>query len=312
MYDYQAAALHGRHVDAYRAMKRVVDLVPGSQWVVQLGWAAIWAGRPREAIAILTNIEPRWIGDERSLLPTAGGPRYWNALTTARHLAGDFSGELSDVARMRRGNPDAGRVTELMALAALGRVEDVERRTLELLNTTPAGTEGNVRDVARELRAHGHEAAAQRLFERIIEWRQRAPVVKQTQGYRQDLASLMFDAGRWSETRALNEALLAEEPENWVAAGHLGILAAMSGDRPEAERKLTWLLEREREFDTGEPTVWAAAVASHLGELERAIAIYERGLEKGFYQYHRSIHVRRALAPLFAYPPFVEMMRPKG
>lgn len=119
----------------------------------------------------------------------------------------------------------------------------------------------------------------------------------------------MAGAGRETEAQPLFEALAAEPDVSWEVIGYLGILAARTGHHAEAEERLQWLLRREGEFDTGEPTMWAAAVAAHLGQLDRAIEIYQVALKKGFYQHVRPIHTHEILEPLRAYAPFRELSR---
>jgi hypothetical protein len=118
-----------------------------------------------------------------------------------------------------------------------------------------------------------------------------------------------FRAGRVNEAQPLLEALATEPDVSWEVIGHLGIIAARAGRQIEAEERLQWLLRREGAFDTGEPTMWAAAVAAHLGQLERALEIYQLALSKGYYQHVRPIHTYEILEPLRAYAPFRELTR---
>jgi hypothetical protein len=55
--------------------------------------------------------------------------------------------------------------------------------------------------------------------------------------------------------------------------------------------------------------MWAAAVAGHLGQFERAIEIYELALRKGYYQHVRPVHANLIMEPLRAYAPFRELTR---
>jgi len=67
----------------------------------------------------------------------------------------------------------------------------------------------------------------------------------------------------------------------------------------------------ERSFLLGNHLWWQARIASLLGEKERAVGLlreaFSQGLTYGVYL-HREID----LEPLWDYPPFKELLRPKG
>jgi DNA-binding SARP family transcriptional activator/tetratricopeptide (TPR) repeat protein/TolB-like protein len=303
MFDYYVASMHGRHLAAYQAMQRVAGLAPGSQWMLQYSFAAMTIGRGREAIAILRSEDGR-----RNIT----SPQYWNQLLTARHLLGDYTGELDEVARMREFIPDGGKDAEIAAWSALGRVEPALAVAESLLATTPNTFQNafRVNQMASELWAHGHREESRRLYGQVVDWVKRSPAWERGERAARMLAAFaMVRAGREAEAQPLLE-LLAPDPEaGWAVIGHLGIQAARAGRHGEAEERLQWLLRREGEFDTGEPTMWAAAVAAHMGQLERAVEIYQVALSKGFYQHVRPIHTYEILEPLRAYAPFRELTR---
>jgi DNA-binding SARP family transcriptional activator len=303
MFDYYTANIRGNHLAAYQAMRRVAGLAPGSQWMLQYSFTAMTIGRAREAIDILTSEDGR-----RNI----NSPRYWNQLLNARHQLGDYSGELADVARMREFIADGGKDAELAAWSALGRVKPVLAAAESLLASTPNTFQNafRVRQIANELWAHGHREESRRLYGQIVDWVKRSPGwARGEYGTRILVVFSLLRAGRESEAQPLLEALADEPDVSWEIIGYLGIQAARGGRGAEAEERLQWLLRREGEFDTGEPTMWAAAVAAHMGQLERAIEIYQLALSRGFYQHVRPIHTYEILEPLRAYAPFRELTR---
>jgi uncharacterized protein YoaH (UPF0181 family) len=56
---------------------------------------------------------------------------------------------------------------------------------------------------------------------------------------------------------------------------------------------------------------WRAAIAAHLGEKERAAELLSEAFSKG-YPYHVRLHSQLELEPIWDYPPFQELIRPKG
>ncbi len=99
--------------------------------------------------------------------------------------------------------------------------------------------------------------------------------------------------------------------------GVAGILATKTGERGEAQRHLRWLENSELPHAPGLTVTWRAAIAAHLGEKEEAVALLRGAFEipgPGWgYPRIWSIHNGRFyLDPLRGYPPFEELVRPKG
>ena len=122
---------------------------------------------------------------------------------------------------------------------------------------------------------------------------------------RSGLARLLYMAGRLDEARAIAEPLVRDAPIP-ARLSLLGVIAAAQGDRDKA---------REMSAELG-GTSWRnhsrvihlqAAILSHLGELEQAVALMREGTEPNamYHSYHR-------LEPLWNYPPFQKWIRPKG
>src|SRR2546425_11813165 len=89
--------------------------------------------RPREAVNALMALGP-----DRGF--THGWWVYWYDLTTALHQLGDHRRELKQALEGARRFPDNPQVltTQIRALAALGRAEEVTRRLAASVNLPPS------------------------------------------------------------------------------------------------------------------------------------------------------------------------------
>ncbi len=105
------------------------------------------------------------------------------------------------------------------------------------------------------------------------------------------------------------------------------MVAARQGDRDEAERLYGWLVDRGPasrryrlyQFDRGRPSsppLWPhsyglAQIAAALGDRERAVELLRQAAEH-MLEPVMWFHVNPYLEPLWDYPPFQELIRPKG
>ena len=134
----------------------------GYRW--QGAWLAIDLNRPREALEFLGDVKEF---DWPSVWPCAKHPSNFGFASKAHHLLGEYEAGL-EVARFGLGFfPDSLtlRSLEVGALAALGRVAEVERVIREVLQGQAEDdfTPGQViLEASKELRVHGyaHQAPA--------------------------------------------------------------------------------------------------------------------------------------------------------
>jgi len=66
-----------------------------------------------------------------------------------------------------------------------------------------------------------------------------------------------------------------------------------------------------RPYTFGFDTYWRACIAAHLGEKQQAVDLLQQALTEGYWfqtQLHRTIDFE----PLWDYPAFKELLRPKG
>ena len=182
--------------------------------------------------------------------------------------------------------------------------------------------------LATELRVHGYGGAATEMMHRAVEWfEDRSPEQKRDPRERQQLAAVFLDLGRLDEAQVVLEGLL-EDSQSPVrlrnaSLAELGVVAARQGDREEASRISRLLEEREGfsgvlagtpELVSFESAYLRAGIAAALGEREQAmellrqsgpwLSLYPPSMLPDYTDPH--------LEPLWDYPPFQELMRPKG
>src|SRR3989440_243542 len=162
------AICRGDRAEAFRASRAMVSVAPASETLYLVAEDARALNRPREAVDALVALGP-----DRGF--TRGWWVYWDELTTALHLLGDHRAELKQALEGARRFPDNPQVlmTQVRALAALGRADEVMQRLAASVNLpamqgwTPA--DGMV-VAALELRAHGHAAAGDAALAQARDW----------------------------------------------------------------------------------------------------------------------------------------------
>jgi DNA-binding SARP family transcriptional activator/TolB-like protein len=341
MLDHQLSRLGGDAKAQYETMKKVVELAPNSEWQAWLAVMALAVNRPREALELLTRMDPErgWIKDWN---------RYWLWLAAARHPLGEHEAELEDSRRGRqsgwaRGHPETADIwflrLEAWALSALGRFKELEvnldrqrgtwvthRRTSRLLL--------NLEEAILELQAHGYEEMVDAVVPRaLVFFDGLTPEQQDEPNNRQSLARVLFAAERWEEARTLYEEILPELSEYQTARVHarLGIVAARLGDPEASMRHYDWLRDWEAKLQAMVPSYtccgpggrqwqvgmlgmgafWRAAIKAHLGDRESAVALLHESFARHG-NFAHWLHRRSFLKPLSGYEPFEEFMRPKG
>ena len=303
------AAIHGDNPGYLEGARRMHELAPGSDLSELLhGIGALRLNRPREALDAFAGI------DEQGPLGEWAG--YWQNLSGAYHMLGDHRRELAAAQRGRQRFPNLSTLHyEVRALAALGEVDDVAERIEESL-TLPAHAETTPGDVmeraALELRAHGHAAAAADAANRAIDWyRGRPPEEQATSSSRYALARALYLVARWSDARTAFERLASERPDDVNYLTYVGALAARRGDRAEAMRISTRLDSLRQPYLRGRHTLGRARIAAVSGERERAVALLREAFQQG-QQHNPAVHTIGDLESLRDYPPFQELLRPRG
>ncbi len=317
-HDYLMAAMQGRKEEAMWHVRQAEKLAPKEPTEppikYTIGRLAVSLNRPQVTVDTYAKKDFQvwlnlWTG-------RAAGSWPFGHLTRAHHMLGNYKQELKEARRGLKYYPNmlSLRRHEVRALAALGRVDEVNKIIDESLAiTSQAGTPGDVmREAAQELRAHGHLEAYKDNAARAVDWYQDKLSEKEaTEEQQYDLARSLYIAEKWEESQALFEELVAEKPDNIDYKGYLGTLAARRGDREEALRIATELKSIDRPYLFGNHTYWRACIASLLGEQEQAVALLREAFAQGR-DYGVYLHREMDLEPLRDYPPFQELLRPKG
>lgn len=317
------AWLAGDWVAAHRAESRQAELAPGSIPHFGVAQEARRLNRPGEAVAVLTRMEP-----ERGEL--RGWSFYWLELAISQHLLGDHQAELATARRARGFYPDHAVIllVELRALAALGRVDELQARLAEALGS-PSQSEPRagtlLREAALELQAHGHAGEAAGLLRQSLAWWRARPAAEQASvGWRREVARAAYLAQEWGDAQERFSALVEEGAaasgpalfEHGYLQGHLdeGYLAALEVHRGDARAADQWcrvLSALRRPFLYGGQWFWLAAVAALRGDRDQAVAQLRRAFAAGMpmeIALHQDPHLQR----LRGYEPFDALMRPRG
>jgi eukaryotic-like serine/threonine-protein kinase len=289
-------------------------------------WNAIRVNHPRDALTALARVDPTSPAN-RHYAP------YFEVVTEAHHLLGDYRAELAASERGRALHSVHVPLifSEARALTALGRVTDAERRMTEMLElpADPLHSPGEVMwALGRELRAHGHEAAASAMFARALAWYDSRPSTERASAaHRGARAEALYAVGRFDDARRELERLASERTGDVRTTGdhgtygiaplgavdfrgYLGALAARRGERPAAYAADSALEAMRAQGLYGRHTYWRARIAALLGERERAVALLRDALREG--RTHVVLHAESDFATLREVPAFQELMKPKG
>jgi tetratricopeptide (TPR) repeat protein/tRNA A-37 threonylcarbamoyl transferase component Bud32 len=266
--------------------------------------------RPREAIRLLRELDP-----DHGLMKLWWG--YWSYLSDAYYSLGDYEGQLAIAQEGRRRYPEnqVFPYEEARALAALGRLDDVATRLKAMRSQQSAGGMGGYLFflIGQELRARGYRDAAREAFDQAIASYQSQP--QDPDAARAMVADALYEAERWNDALPLMQELAGrhrDKPEYLVA---LALLGARQGDRAPALR----IRERLGSVrDSLVPSPGAACyerarLAAVLGEREEAVALLRQWIDEGGgWDHWPSLLLSVDFESLRDYPPFQELMTPKG
>ncbi len=209
---------------------------------------------------------------------------------------------------------------ELQALAALGRIGELhsvleETVALPIEGDGPGvgpNAGGLMSIAALELRVHGYDDDAPEVLDRAIAWYHARPMAEADPEHRYRLAETLYLAERWEDARALFEELRSDDPFDDNYRAYLGAIAARRGDHAEA-REITAFLDNPRvQSFFFNRNWWRARMAALLGERERAVSILRNYYEGAGGGYSIGPHREFDFESLGDYPPFQELVRPKG
>ncbi len=310
--DVLAAMVAGDRMAALQASRSAAPDPPNAGEWYNYGFMALQANYVKESIDAFAQWDPASPGVQGAL-----ARHYWRAVTAAHHMLGDHRQELREARRDRRQYPSflTPLVTEVRALAALGRLGQVEALLDESFALTPDARflpTTTMLVAVDEFRAHGNQPAADQILARLLAWYERQPEdAVASESHRRILGDALARAERWDEVRSLYQELAVAQPKHPEWLGRLGVMMARVGDRDGASDIDARLATIERPYLYGQATLWRARIAAVLGEPERAVVLLRNAFAEGL-RYGIWLHRDIDLESLRDYAPFRELMRPKG
>ena len=314
--DYQAQ-LRGDFEGVYWAAGQMVALYPTRMdGILNKAAVALVINHPQEVVDSLSKID---LFDKR--LPEGENGITRSLLATAYHMLGNHKEELKVARGIRKTYPRllSSLNVEAPALAALGRVKDLQN-FIEEGKTLPPQSGYSLGlimlDGGRQLRAHGHKEAAVQILNQVVQWFEGLPQAEKATAANRDISARAFyTLDKWDEAESLIRILHNELPVDTVDGvddyGYLGLIAARKGDRERALKISQEMKDNKSPYLFGHPTYWRARIAALLGDKEGAVQLLQEAIKQGIdYQYLYSY--TQDFEALQDYPPFQQLMKPKG
>jgi tetratricopeptide (TPR) repeat protein len=231
---------------------------------------------------------------------------------------GDHRAELESARQGLRRFPDRFYVhlDVLLALAAAGDIRGLRRAFPSSARDDPnpgLTVRQNTLYVWRELRAHGHTAAAAQWLE-VPPTQAPIPHSDTTLAATLVEGDLLSAAGRWVEARARYAAALPRSPDEPALLGRLGALAAHLGEEAEALRFERALAAQSTPYLFGAHTYARARIAAALGERAQAVELLRAAWAEGrSLSYddrdNEDVHTDPEFESLRDFMPFQTLMR---
>jgi tetratricopeptide (TPR) repeat protein/TolB-like protein len=308
------ASLEGNWIAALAAAREFGRLMPNSFWWSVVGISEDRVHHPRAAAEAYSHVP-------LSSAPAAAGPLATMPLLNragAYHQLGEYDTQL-ELARLGYQHyPNDGafysqEAGALIALGRLGEVDDVILRSQKA--SLRSGSAGAVMyRAARELAAHGHADGATAMATRAATWyRNQLDRGKPTTTLRESYAASLLHAGACTEAVRIRKDLLRQAPDSLAAQGNYAVtLVTCGGSRADAQKIAAALATVERPFLRGEHHYQRARILAVLGDREGAMRALDAAYAQGQEWSGSVMHLEGAFASLRDYPPFVELMKPKG
>jgi tetratricopeptide (TPR) repeat protein/tRNA A-37 threonylcarbamoyl transferase component Bud32 len=308
--DWLQGLLHGDLEIQLRSDRQLGMISKAPVWKYQIGLDGIRNNYPQEALDALARYDPYDEGWKD------WSPNYWGVLTTAHHMLGNHKQELKEARRGRKQWPESMSMlaNEVDALAALGRIKDLQKLFEESRTLPPrsGNSPGNIMlRAGRELRAHGYKEDSIRVLNQALQWFESRPSPeKASEDSRRGRAVTLYVLGKSDEAKAVFEGLHADFPDNSNYFGFLGAIAVQMADKEGALKIFKELEEDKRPYLFGTPTYWRARITALLGDKEGAVNLLRQAIKQGYaYSY---IHPTEDFESLADFPPYIQLMKPKG
>jgi class 3 adenylate cyclase/tetratricopeptide (TPR) repeat protein/predicted Ser/Thr protein kinase len=220
-------------------------------------------------------------------------------LAEAHHLLGDHESELDLARQALSAQPENQQAIHMqgVALAAAGQAEEATESFYALLALNSSGH--HLVDIANELQVHGHQAAACQLYQQLDDWYHglswqelaAAPGAPQAATISRLMLGDLDGAGSYlDQIRTLSSA---EQTGLGITPAMLtsltAQLAALRGDRDEANRLRQELVSTDLQDKPGGNLAPQIPVAVALGDIELAVELLRGAVALGLAQ-DRSLH----------------------
>ena len=308
---FLASALDGRLEDALKALREAESQDPTDLSTNYLiGFYLLRLNRPQATLDQYAKV------DAKSWDAVTVGTWRYARLATANHLLGRHDEELR-VARIARNlfpTSFLSRNDELIALAALGKLDDLRRAAEDTQTMAARGEQQtpatSMRVAAEELRAHGRRNESIALAQQAVAWYRNRPAdFLAAAANRFLLAQSLYVAEQWTEASAIASALRREQPKSVAYAALSGAVAARMGNREAALRHAA-TLEQSPSEPGGVTELRRAQLAALLGQREQAVALLRDAFARGL-SMSTALHRQMDLESLRGFAPYDELLKPK-
>ena len=308
--DWHEAGYRGDSEASLRTCRQIAADYKTWDWTYQNGYEAIWSNCPQEAVEVLSRLDP--FAEVYKTWSSA----YWGVLARAHHMLGNYKLELKDARSGRMQSPESLYMLycEARPLAALGHMKGLQK-VIEISKTLPP--EGRyypgriMLRAGRELRTHGFKEDAVKVLNQALQWFDGRPAEEKTSiENRFAQAETLYVLGKWVEAKALFERLHGDVQDDIDYLGYLGVVSVQTGDKEEALKISKKLEDDKRPYLFGNPTYWRSRIASLLGDKEGAVNLLRQATKEGFAYF--DIHPTEDFESLADYPPYIQLMKPKG
>ena len=288
MLRYVLGWLHGDLRAQYRWAREIVALAPNSEWRILLARAAANVGCRDEALSVLEGM------DSRSGFLHRSEFGYWSLRLDLRHLTGDTVGENRDALLAQAQlsdelHPRQGHRALVAQIRVAARVGDVPRLEQHLGETRSLGRAAH--SVYLMLLYWGPLDLApdrpeyQTILDSAFAWYRDRPEENRNRcGYKNAWFNLLYHSGRWQEAAQELESLTASGCLVYPAYGmYRAALAAHLGDVDRA-RAITDSFPWTNHMGTvqlGSQSFWKARVEAIAGEPAKAVTYLRAANRKG-------------------------------
>ena len=309
--EYRAAMRDGERERLLSTLRRGIELAPGSPLVYNYAMQLRDANRPREAVNVLGMLNPEhgWVRE------WAG---YWDIFATSLHMLGQYEQVIEVLHKCGELHPEYTfcRTTELQVLATMGRVDEINELLDEIL--AMPGLAAAPEDMVYPLeflRLYGPASLAVEAAEKVLQWLEARPLNETTRlNNRHEYGRTLFFAGRIDEAQQVFDMIVDDFPNDVVNRTHRAFIAASRGDTALALSDAQ-VLDDQAEVLSGRQKDMArwwgrGVIFGVLGDQDRAWELFRQFAPRWVHGPWQSVRV--LYEPMRGYPPFEEMMRPKG